>query len=82
MLTNPGDRAIVEGVIGLSKAFKCQVIAEGLETSEQGKALLEMGCNLAQGYAIAKPMPASEIPAWIKNWETDARWSSLSESTG
>ena len=82
MLTNPGDRAIVEGVIGLSKAFKCQVIAEGVETSEQGKALLEMGCNLAQGYAIAKPMPASDIPAWIKNWEPDARWSSLSESTG
>jgi diguanylate cyclase (GGDEF)-like protein/PAS domain S-box-containing protein len=81
MLTDPSDRATVEGVIGLSKAFRCKVIAQGVETSEQGKTLLEMGCHLAQGYAIAKPMPASHIPVWIKNWKPDARWSSLSEST-
>ena len=74
MLIDLGDRAIVEGVIGLSKAFKCQVIAEGVETSEQGKALLEMGCNLAQGFAIAQPMRASKIPAWIKSWRPDATW--------
>jgi EAL domain-containing protein (putative c-di-GMP-specific phosphodiesterase class I) len=81
MLTDPSDRATVEGVIGLSKAFRCKVIAQGVETSEQGKILLEMGCYLAQGYATAKPMPASDIPVWIKNWKPDARWSSLSEST-
>nr|WP_297348379.1 EAL domain-containing protein [uncultured Glaciecola sp.] len=74
MLTDPNDQAIVEGVIGLSKAFKCQVIAEGVETTEQAKALLEMGCNLAQGYAITQPMPASDIPAWIKSWRPDATW--------
>lgn len=74
MLTDSGDRAIVEGIIGLSKAFKCQVIAEGVETSEQGKALLEMDCHLAQGYAIAQPMPASDIPAWIKDWRPHANW--------
>jgi diguanylate cyclase (GGDEF)-like protein/PAS domain S-box-containing protein len=74
MLMDPGDRAIVEGVIGLSKAFKCQVIAEGVETSEQGKALLEMGCNLAQGFAIAQPMRASKIPDWIKSWRPDTTW--------
>jgi diguanylate cyclase (GGDEF)-like protein len=69
MLTTPVDRSIVEGIIGLSKAFKCQVIAEGVETIEQGKALLDIGCELAQGYGIAKPMTASEIPVWIKNWK-------------
>lgn len=70
MLTDPRDRAIVEGIIGLAKAFKCEVIAEGVESNEQGKALLEIGCGLAQGYAIARPMPASELPAWIENWKT------------
>lgn len=74
ILTDPGDRAIVEGVIGLAKAFKRTVIAEGVETIDQGKALLEIGCELAQGYGIARPMPASDIPAWINNWKPDASW--------
>ncbi|MFT4747740.1 MAG: EAL domain-containing protein (putative c-di-GMP-specific phosphodiesterase class I) [Congregibacter sp.] len=42
------------------------MIAEGVETSEQGKALLGMGSNVAQVYAIVKPMPASDFPVWFK----------------
>lgn len=68
MLTDREDRAIVEGVIGLAKAFKCEMIAEGIETSAQGKALLEIGCEHGQGYGIAHPMPASDIPIWVENW--------------
>jgi len=74
MLIDSGDRAIVEGVIGLARAFKCQVIAEGVETSDQAKILLEIGCELAQGYGIAQPMPASDIPDWVKNWKPDTSW--------
>lgn len=74
MLIDLDDLAIFEGVIALAKSFKRQVIAEGVETIEHGTALLQLGCDLAQGYGIAKPMPASDIPAWINNWQPDASW--------
>ena len=74
MLIDNDDFAIVEGVIALAKSFKREVIAEGVETIEHGTALLQLGCNLAQGYGIARPMPASDIPAWINNWQPDASW--------
>jgi EAL domain-containing protein (putative c-di-GMP-specific phosphodiesterase class I) len=50
------------------------VIAEGVETVEHGSALLQLGCELAQGYGIARPMPACDIPAWMNNWKPDASW--------
>jgi diguanylate cyclase (GGDEF)-like protein/PAS domain S-box-containing protein len=74
MLIDPDDLAIVEGVIALAKSFKRDVIAEGVETVEHGTALLQQGCELAQGYGIARPMPASDIPVWIKDWKPDASW--------
>jgi diguanylate cyclase (GGDEF)-like protein/PAS domain S-box-containing protein len=74
MLIDPDDLAIVEGVIGLAKSFKREVIAEGVETIEHGTALLQVGCELAQGYGISKPMSASDIPAWINDWKPDDAW--------
>jgi diguanylate cyclase (GGDEF)-like protein/hemerythrin-like metal-binding protein/PAS domain S-box-containing protein len=72
MLVDPDDLAIVNGVIGLAAAFHRQVIAEGVETLAHGKRLLSMGCVLAQGYGIARPMPAEKIPDWRpgKDWLT------------
>jgi diguanylate cyclase (GGDEF)-like protein/PAS domain S-box-containing protein len=70
MLDDADDLAIVEGIIGLAKSFKREVIAEGVETIAHGEALLKLGCELGQGYGIARPMPASEIPAWASNWKT------------
>ncbi len=74
MLDDPDDRAIVMGVIGLATAFHRQVIAEGVETIAHGTRLLPMGCVLAQGYGIARPMPASDLPAWAASWKPDASW--------
>jgi diguanylate cyclase (GGDEF)-like protein/PAS domain S-box-containing protein len=74
MLEDDDDLAIVEGVITLAQSFNRNVIAEGVETIEQGAALLELGCDLAQGYGIARPMLACDIPAWINEWKPDARW--------
>ena len=74
MLIDSDDLAIVEGVIGLAKSFKREVIAEGVETIDHGTALLELGCELAQGYGIARPMPAADIPEWINNWKPDENW--------
>ena len=75
MIINPDDKAIVEGVIGLAKVFKREVIAEGVETRRHGDALLALGCELAQGYGIAKPMPAEQVQSWVKSWHVEGVWS-------
>ncbi|MEH6357654.1 MAG: EAL domain-containing protein [Pseudomonadales bacterium] len=74
MLSDDDDLIIVEGVIALAKSFKLDVIAEGVETIEHGTALLQLGCELAQGYGIARPMPAGDIPAWVSGWKPDVAW--------
>jgi diguanylate cyclase (GGDEF)-like protein/PAS domain S-box-containing protein len=74
MLDDADDLAIVEGVVGLAKAFQREVIAEGVETIAHGVALLKLGCELAQGYGIARPMPADDIPEWVTNWKADDSW--------
>jgi predicted signal transduction protein with EAL and GGDEF domain len=74
MLEDTDDLAIVEGVVGLAKTFDRDVIAEGVETIEHGVALLQLGCELAQGYGIAKPMPADDIPEWVSSWKADDSW--------
>jgi EAL domain-containing protein (putative c-di-GMP-specific phosphodiesterase class I) len=74
MLNNSNDLAILEGVLSLAKAFNLEVIAEGVETTEGGALLLQMGCDLGQGFAIARPMPAHEMPQWAATWRPDASW--------
>lgn len=78
MLVNPDDLAIVEGVIGLTKAFGRKVIAEGVETPEHGMVLLQLGCDLAQGYGIARPMPAEDFPAWTAGFRSHDLWNAVS----
>ena len=77
MLEDPDDLAILQGVIGLAAAFKRQVIAEGVETVAHGSLLLQLGCELAQGYGIARPMPADQLPAWAADWQADPAWTEL-----
>ncbi len=74
ILHNPEDLAIVEGIIGLSQAFQRQVVAEGVETVEHGVMLLHLGCDLAQGYGIARPMPAQQLPQWITAYKPEPLW--------
>ena len=61
MLEEPDNLTILEGVLGLAAAFRRDVIAEGVETVDHGLMLLHMGCEIAQGYGIARPMPAARI---------------------
>jgi diguanylate cyclase (GGDEF)-like protein/PAS domain S-box-containing protein len=77
MLDDMEDLAILEGVIGLSRAFRCEVIAEGVETLEHGAMLLQLGCELAQGYGIARPMPAQALPEWAASWSPCEAWTHL-----
>lgn len=74
MLIDPDDFSIIAGIMGLTSGFDLSVIAEGVETSAHVEALLKLGCKLAQGYHIAKPMPASEFVKWSKSWEPDSSW--------
>ncbi len=74
MLTDEEDHAIVEGVISLTRTFKRQAVAEGVETAEIGAALLALGCSIAQGYGIARPMPAAALPGWVATWRPDPLW--------
>jgi EAL domain-containing protein (putative c-di-GMP-specific phosphodiesterase class I) len=68
MLEDADDRAIVESIIGLAQSFQRTVIAEGVETAAHGALLMQMGCDLAQGYGIARPMPAIALPSWVARW--------------
>ncbi|MBC3917868.1 PAS domain S-box protein [Undibacterium sp. CY18W] len=77
MLNDVEDLDIVEGVIRLAGAFDRQVIAEGVETMEHGAKLLELGCRLAQGYGIARPMPADQFIDWSARWKAEGRWRDL-----
>jgi EAL domain-containing protein (putative c-di-GMP-specific phosphodiesterase class I) len=74
MLDDPEDMAIVEGVIGLTEVFRRKVIAEGVESIAHGAMLLKLGCDLAQGYGIARPMPASDLPDWMRAWRSPPEW--------
>ena len=74
MLSDEGNLAIIRGILGLAEAFGKRVIAEGVETEAHGLALLELGCHTAQGYAIAKPMPAEEFFTWRATWRPYQSW--------
>ncbi|MEH6651666.1 MAG: EAL domain-containing protein [Motiliproteus sp.] len=71
MLDDSSDLGIVDSVVRLAQAFDRKVIAEGVESAEHGAALLQVGCFLAQGYGIARPMPAKKLPDWIKQWHSN-----------
>jgi len=75
MAQDPGDRAIVQAVIGLARAFDREVIAEGVEDRQLAALLLAMGCRQGQGYGFARPLPAAEVLAWVR--EFSAGWQPL-----
>ncbi|MBN2894278.1 MAG: bacteriohemerythrin [Campylobacterales bacterium] len=74
MLIDADDLAILDGIISLARAFELEVVAEGVEEIAQGEILIQMGCERAQGYAIARPMPAASVSEWISTWKPDIKW--------
>jgi len=74
MLADVDDCKIVEGVIALARSFDLEVIAEGVESVRHGQILLSMGCELAQGYVIAKPMPAEQLADWQQQFTLPEGW--------
>jgi len=80
MLDDPDDMAIIQAVIGLAHTFGIQVVAEGVETAVHARALLALGCRGAQGYGIARPMPATELATWVRGWRPDPAWTAPNAS--
>jgi len=66
---NPAKLAILQASIGLAKTLGQKSVAEGVERKEDWEILKQCGCDLAQGYFIAKPMPDSDLPGWAKSWK-------------
>lgn len=77
MLDDPSDYTIIDGVIGLADSFGREVIAEGVESTEHGLMLIIMGCHEAQGFAIAKPMPAGDMSNWLSEYKPNKKWISM-----
>ena len=61
------DTAIVHMIIELAHTLGLEVIAEGVKNEEQAELAREMGCDMAQGYHFAKPLPPEEIPALLSS---------------
>ncbi|GAB2842737.1 EAL domain-containing protein [Pseudoduganella ginsengisoli] len=72
MLSDPADCGIVAGVLRMAHAMGLQVVAEGVETAEHCALLSDMGCELAQGYGIARPMAPELLPAWAASRQVAA----------
>jgi EAL domain-containing protein (putative c-di-GMP-specific phosphodiesterase class I) len=64
MATNDHDQAIVRSAIDLGHRLAMQVIAEGVETQEMWNRLASLGCDVAQGFHMARPMAATDIGGW------------------
>ena len=74
LLDDQEHAVIVDSICRLAESFSRKVIAEGVESEVHGRLLLELGCELGQGYAIARPMTADEVPAWVRSWSPPASW--------
>jgi diguanylate cyclase (GGDEF)-like protein/PAS domain S-box-containing protein len=74
MLDDAEDLAILQGIMGLATAFGRLPVAEGVESVGHGVVLLKLGCEVAQGYGIARPMPADDLFRWYAAWRPDPSW--------
>jgi EAL domain-containing protein (putative c-di-GMP-specific phosphodiesterase class I) len=62
----PEQRRLIASIIDIGKTLGIKVVAEGVETMEQAQILKELGCDILQGHAFARPMPANLLISWIK----------------
>ncbi|WP_426573009.1 putative bifunctional diguanylate cyclase/phosphodiesterase [Aquihabitans sp. McL0605] len=69
--SSPEDRAIVEHVVGMAQALGMVTVAEGVERPEQLQWLRRLGCKLAQGYVMSRPVPGEDFEAILSRHEVD-----------
>lgn len=68
MVNDPDNLALVESIIHIAKVFKLEIVAEGVETEREAIVLQNMGCEVVQGYGIARPMPAVQCVGWANSY--------------
>jgi diguanylate cyclase (GGDEF)-like protein len=66
--TDPEDAILVQAIVQLAHSFNMKVVAEGVETEEQKRYLVEVGCNYLQGYLISKPVPEDQLLILLKQY--------------
>ena len=66
---NESNHRVVEAIIALGKAMQLTVVAEGVETDRQYAVVRRLGCDLAQGFFIAQPMPSDQLLTWVHGYE-------------
>jgi EAL domain-containing protein (putative c-di-GMP-specific phosphodiesterase class I) len=66
-------RAILEANLGLARQLGLRAVAEGVEDRADWDCLRALGCDLAQGWFIARPMPAADVPRWVRAWRARHR---------
>ena len=69
MTTDPDDAAVVGSIIDLARALGLRVVAEGVEDDQTRRMLLAGGCEVAQGWFYARPMPADDLFAWLLHYQ-------------
>lgn len=72
IMTSGHNLLIATATINLAHGLNLKVVAEGVETKEQKDLLAILGCDKVQGYYFAKPMPVSELSAWLKQYSAAA----------
>jgi diguanylate cyclase (GGDEF)-like protein/PAS domain S-box-containing protein len=73
MLENPNNLEIIKAIIGLGKILDLRIVAEGVETGEQLTTLQTLGCDLAQGYLLGKPMPRRQAEDLLASCGPDSQ---------
>ena len=68
MAVDPDDEAIVRAVINLGRSLGIRVVAEGIETEDQARRLLDLECDFGQGYLFSRAVPANRVPTLVERW--------------
>jgi EAL domain-containing protein (putative c-di-GMP-specific phosphodiesterase class I)/CheY-like chemotaxis protein len=68
MLNDPNSLIIIESCVNLAKRLKLKIVVEGVENLKQWEILKRLGCDLCQGYFVAKPVPITRLESTIEHW--------------
>ena len=73
MLFDPGDFAIIKGILGLAHAFRREAVAKGVENQEYCALLMRLGCDVMQGFHISRPLQSTALVEWLKDWQVNPK---------
>ena len=73
LLNDDADKALVRSIVTMAESLSIEVLAEGIETEDQEKMLMELGCEFGQGYFYSKPIPVSDMDELLLVWNRDVK---------